>query len=136
MRRIVALSVCIIMVVCSMQSLTPALAGQITPYYTYISVMQAGIGILGSTAYCSGYVATAYSYDVSITMTLMRRSGSIWVTVKSWSGSGYGVDGASLSKSQGLTISGDYKVVVLGKILDESGNVLESKSATSGIDTY
>ena len=135
MKRILALVVCV-MVLCCMYVVPPAQAVLITPYFTYISTLQAGIAIIGSTASCWGSVATSSANDVSIKVTLLRQSGSTWVTVASWYAYGYGIDGASVSRTYSLSIPGNYKVHSLGKVLDSNGNVLEAASAYSGINTY
>ena len=136
MKRASVLLICVLIILTSTVAAPAGSADVITPCYTYISTIDAGLSITGSTASCYGWVASASSYDISIRMTLMRWNGSIWVTVKYWTGTGSGVIGATLNKTYSLTISGDYKIIVLGKILDEDGNVLESASRSSPVVTY
>lgn len=138
MKRFMALWVCLSLVIVGVYVPAVGVAEEpieITPFYTYISIIGAGLNIVGSTAYCSGDVATSSSYDVSISMTLSRKSGSIWITIKSWSGSGSGLTGASLNKPYTLSVSGEYRVFVTGRVLD-NGVVLETATKASGIETY
>lgn len=134
MKRFLVLWICALMVVSSVFAVSPSYAEKIGTRYTYISILEAGLSISGSTASCYGSVSSSSSYDISIRMTLMRKTGSIWVTVKTWTGSGDFT--VYLLKSYGLSTTGDYKIIVLGKILDSAGNVLESASRSSGIETY
>lgn len=103
--------------------------------YSYISSINATLNISGSSAECYGRVTCASSsYDIAITMTLKRQSGSSWVTVVSWSGNGSLI--ATLNETVVLSVEGSYKVVVVGKIKNSSGTVLETATKESSIKTY
>jgi len=130
-KRILTLWLCALLIVGSLIVPTGASA---SVTYTYISGLDVGFGIAGSTASCYGGVSSYTQYDLSLRVTLMRWTGSMWVTVQYWTDSG-SFD-VSLVENYTLTISGSYKVVVLGKVLDGDGTVLESASKTSTTRTY
>lgn len=131
MKRILTLLLCALLIVGSLMVPANATASVM---YTYISGLEVGFGIAGSTASCYGAVDAPPQYDLSLRVTLMRKSGSIWVTVQYWTATGSFI--VSLVRDYALSTSGDYKVVVLGKVLDDNGNVIESASKTSSIITY
>lgn len=134
MKRFTTLWICALLILGSILVPSNGSASVMSPLYTYISVLEVGFDITGSTASCYGCVSSSSQYDISITMTLMRRSGSIWVKVRAWTNSGS--FSVSLLRDYTLSIAGDYKLIVLGKIIDGNGNVLESASITSQIETY
>ncbi len=105
--------------------------GTITVQYVQINAIKATLSISSSgLAQCNGVIKPKSSGDSSsITITLQRKSGTSWVYVASWSGTGSGISGASASGSKSIS-SGTYRVVANGKVGSEPA------SATSSTRTY
>lgn len=111
--------------------------GVITPRFTYISLLNAGLSINSSgKATCIGH-GSAYdsSHTTRLTVQLQKSTGSGWSAVKSWSASSTGQSVAGLEKDY-YVAHGTYRVCSTAKVYNASGNLLESKSAYSDTTTY
>ncbi len=113
-----------------------AAKGMISPFFTYIWSISAGLDISSAgRACCSGSVdASSDSYTAELTVSLQKYAGSGWTTIKSWKGSGSG---------QGLIVenyyyvnNGRYRVCSTAKIYNTAGNLLETQSFYSAEVTY
>lgn len=111
--------------------------GVITPRFTYISLLNAGLLINSSgKATCLGH-ASAYdsSHTTRLTVQLQKSTGSGWSAVKSWSASSTGQSVAGIEEDY-YVVHGIYRVCSTAKVYNASGNLLESKSAYSDTVTY
>jgi hypothetical protein len=109
----------------------------ITPYYTHITTLFAGLSIDSSgLATCSGTVfPTYFDTNAELTVTLEEYKNNKWGSVYSWSA--YGDGSAIIAKSgQRYVTSGRYRVVVTAKIYSLSGTLLETQSKTTTEKTY
>lgn len=91
----------------------------VQPMYLYTSDIKATLNINGSgTASCVGKIK-GWASDSNITMsvTLYKKSGTSWIYVTSWSDSATGVSSLSISESYTVE-AGTYKVVVTGMVTD------------------
>ena len=111
--------------------------GVITPKFTYISLLNAGLDINSSgKATCIGH-ASAYdsSHTTRLTVELQKYTGNGWSTIKSWSTSSTGQSIAGLEEDY-YVVHGTYRVCSTAKVYNASGNLLENKSAYSDTVTY
>jgi hypothetical protein len=111
--------------------------GVITPQYTYISLLNAGLSINSSgKANCIG-LASAYdaSHTTKLTVELQKSSASGWSTIKSWSASSTGTYVADVYEDY-YVVYGTYRVCATAKVYNASGTLLENKSAYSDTVTY
>ncbi len=105
--------------------------------YTHTEKATLDLSIAQGTATCKCRVRpNSAEYTVDVTISLKRKSGNAWINVATWSGSGKGARGVSISKTKALSVKGDYKLVLSAKIKNSSGAVLESISKTSATRTY
>lgn len=103
--------------------------GEISLFYVRAQSVVATLTVSGNSATCKGTVASTNSSDqISMTMTLKKKSGSSWTKIDSWTGSDKGT--LILSKKKTLT-TGTYKVFVTAKIKDSNGNLLEAVNKES-----
>lgn len=99
--------------------------------YTAIYSLKSGLKISGNTASCQGVVTARDNNNlVGITMKLMKVNGTSTSVVKTWSGSGVGAIGVTLSKSCTVS-SGTYFLRVTGTVKTSDGVKLETKSKDS-----
>lgn len=81
----------------------------VQPRWTTLSTVNASLTITDSNAYCKTTVTTGSRCTITATMKLQKKSGSSWVTVKTWTGSA--TDAVRLSLGKNYTISsGTYRV--------------------------
>lgn len=123
--------VCIIIAFCLIATI--ALATTAFARYSYISTLSAGLSISSSgTATATGSISPKESgLKTTVSVTLKKQNGSSWSTYGgAWSNSGTGYSGTSASGSKTLE-AGTYKVVVVGKVYDANGNLLESDTVES-----
>lgn len=109
----------------------------ITPFYTHITILSAGLSIDSSgLATCSGLVFPTYvNTKVELMVTLEEYKNSRWGSVYSWSAYGDGTNTTAVSGNRYVT-SGRYRVVVVAKIYSLSGTLLETQSKTTTEKTY
>ncbi len=144
MRKIICMGILVLMTVfCAVPALAADGAenvgtqGVITPQFTYISLLNAGLWINSSgKATCVGH-ASAYdnSHTTKLTVQLQKSTGSGWSTIKSWSASSTGQSVAGIEEDY-YVVHGTYRVCSTAKVYNASGNLLESKSAYSDTVTY
>lgn len=109
----------------------------ITPFYTHITVLSAGLSIDSSgLATCSGVVLPTYfDTNAELTVTLEEYKNNKWGSVDSWSAFGPGTNPISKNGNR-YVASGRYRVVVTAKIYSVSGTLLETQSKTTTEKTY
>lgn len=108
----------------------------VSPQYTHTRKVVAQLSIDSSgRATCTGKVGV---YDkestVALTVKLLKKDGSSWTSIKSWSDSGSGNIDFSLSRNYTVE-HGTYMVSVSGKVTTSAGKV-EYVSKSTGEKTY
>ncbi|MDD4621438.1 MAG: hypothetical protein PHQ15_11585 [Methanosarcina sp.] len=109
----------------------------LSPRYTYISLLTAGLRINSSgKATCSGH-ASAYdsTHTTRLTVQLQKSTGSGWSTIKSWSTSSTGQSIAGLEGNY-YVVHGTYRVCSTARLYNAADDLLECKSAYSDTVTY
>ncbi len=108
----------------------------ITPQYEITNQITASLSISASgTATCIGKVkAKSASSTCSITTKLMRKVGTSWQLVDSWSNTGSGVQGVKAKGTYAVS-PGTYKVSVSATVTAIDGTK-ESVSKSTGEKTY
>lgn len=132
--RILAVLMAVIMVWMSLCiPFAVADAGNISLFYMHIKRVNTTLTISGSgQATCTGIIATASQSEISMTLTLYKKSGNSWVKVTSWNSD---QSGLYLKMQKSYSISqGTYKVVASGSVTTD-GNT-ERFSTTSNQVTY
>lgn len=107
----------------------------VSPLYLYTRKATAQLLISDSgKATCTGsIVATSKESDISMTVTLYRKSGSTWAKVTAWSDS---ISSQALQIEKNRQVSeGTYKVVLTGTVTNSEGKK-ESVNSTSSETTY
>ncbi|MDL2205362.1 hypothetical protein LJC33_00440 [Eubacteriales bacterium OttesenSCG-928-N13] len=106
--------------------------------WTYANTATVGLSISGGTATCTGAVSpSSNSNNSSVSMTLKRKVGSTWETYGgAWTASGTGASGCSVKKTKAVVSGYYYKVVVVGKIKNSAGTVLETITVESSQKYY
>lgn len=103
---------------------TVASASMIVPFWVSVKSVDAGLSIKGSTASCSGEILAMKSDAAcSVTVSLQKKDGTKWTTVKSWSGSG---KGSAIAGGTYAVASGTYRVYTSGKAAGESATCTSS----------
>lgn len=99
-----------------------------------IRLAKADIEINGKTATCTSF-ASAASSDTSLRakMSLQQKTENGWKTVASWSASGTGPKGVTLSKTKRWLASGSYRVCLSVSAYDGSRKFIETKTVYSAI---
>ncbi len=107
----------------------------ISPLYLYTRMVKASLSISDSgKATCVGYIkASNVKSDISMTVTLYKKSGTSWIKVTGWSDSNSGQI-LEIEKIRQVS-EGTYKVVVTGTVTNSEGKKEEVK-ATSTEVTY
>lgn len=111
--------------------------GQITPRYTYIGSITAGLTISTSgLATCSGTIVLGNSHPSTITVNLQQYVQGSWVTIESSSKSFTG-NGTKKQLDQWYVYSGhSYRNLVEVEIFDSNGNCIEYESGASPTKLY
>ncbi len=111
--------------------------GVITPRFTYISLLNAGLSIDSAGKATSIGHGSAYdsSHTTRLTVQLQKSTGSSWSVVRSWSASSTGQSVAGVEVDY-YVVHGTYRVCSTAKVYNASDNLLESKSAYSDTATY
>ena len=132
MKRI--LSIILVLVIVFTISL-PVLAAEneitISPRYSNIAVINAQLSINSNTgvATCRANSGFTGASSQKLTCTLQRKSGSSWVTVKSWSTTS--TASALLTKYYAVTSGHTYRLRVTCYVYNSSGTVIEVGSCNS-----
>lgn len=107
----------------------------VSPLYLYTRKVTASLSISDSgKATCVGYIkASNMKSDISMTVTLYKKSGTSWTKVTGWSDSNSGQI-LEIEKTRQVS-EGTYKVVVIGTVTNSEGKKEEVK-ATSTEVTY
>lgn len=108
------------------------------PTYIGTARITADINLYSSGyAICSSSVSLYTGYDANLTMRLQRKTSyGSWITVTSWSGSGSGSSGVSLSKIYSSLSSGTtYRVYSVAYVY-QNGSYIEAVSVASQESTY
>lgn len=106
----------------------------VAPLYLYTKTVIATLTISeNGQATCFGAIKANSQSDISLTVTLYKKSGSSWYKVASWSNAASDI---SLKIEKKYTVSqGTYKVVTRGSVTTSAGNT-EQFSETSNQITY
>jgi hypothetical protein len=104
--------------------------------YQGIRYITADISISGSSATCYGVVDGRSSYSYSMTVYLQKLSGSNWNSIASWSATGSGNLGVSLTKAKNGLTSGTYRCKVYVSVYDSNGQFVESATVCSRSSSY
>lgn len=134
MRKFVCMVIIVLMAVFSVNPAcaaaepvqNPGTQGVITPNFTYISRLNAGLSINSSgKTTCIGLVS-AYdsSHTTRLTVALQKYRGSGWITIKSWSTSSTGTSVATVYKDY-YVVHGTYRVRATAKVYNAYGTLLE-----------
>ena len=126
-------AVSIITAICLIISLaTPVLAR-----YQYIDRISANLTISSSgTATCDGLVTSiSAGGNGEVTVTLERFVNGSWTYVNSWTTTGRALYTTG-THSQSVTSGFWYRVVVVGKVYNSSGTLLETADITTGARYY
>lgn len=131
-----AMVVCFLFVLGSVSNADMAI--EIQPFYVATSSITATLSIDSSgNAECSGKIKPMNStYSTSITVKLMKKSGSTWSEVKRWTASKAGITGASASGSVKVSKGYTYQVRVSGNVVNSGGTTLESPTKNSAEKAY
>lgn len=102
----------------------------VTPYYTHVNSVYACISInpTWGIATCSGRVSAQSVTPVKVNVYLQQDTGTYWKTLKSWSATGTWQ--ADLQRDYAVARGYKYRVLVVGYVYDDAGNLLESASIT------
>lgn len=100
----------------------------VTPYYTHVNSVYACISInpTWGIATCSGRVSAQSVTPVKVNVYLQQDTGTYWKTLKSWSATGTWQ--ADLQRDYAVARGYKYRVLVVGYVYDDAGNLLESAS--------
>lgn len=113
----------------------PGAQGEISPLFTYISFMNAGLSIDSSgLATCLGNVILYNSSNsTTLTVQLQKSTGSGWKTIKTWTTSAI-----SYADIEGyyFVASGTYRVCTTAQVYNSSGYLVETESIYSPTKTY
>ncbi len=109
--------------------------GSIDPQYEHTSRVECSLTISSNgTASCQGRIkARATTSTVDIKMRLLKKSGSSWTPVKTWTQNNQSVV-AELNKNCSVS-AGTYKLVVSGSVTTTEGRT-EFVSTSSGEKVY
>lgn len=127
---------CVILAVMLLAALAmPAMAAEeestISPRYTYIQYMSAGLDIddtWGLTDCSAG--CTVYGGDsVILTCSLQQYNGSYWTTIKSWTSTTK--PSALITKNYGVYSGYTYRVKASCSVYNSSGTLIESGTCYS-----
>ena len=137
--------ICLLLVMCFLSSMgtvfaaepeTPVEPDPIEPYVGLksangtISISSSGI------ATCKGKVTLYAGYTAEVTVTLQRKSGSIWYDYANWSGSGSSPVVVSNSTSSSIPSGYQYRTYVYVEVYDSNNNYVESAEAWSSVKSY
>lgn len=127
-RTITTLCVVMLIIFCAVPMNTYA-AENTMPLYDNINSVYANISINESTgiASCTGMISAKNFYPVSVSVRLQMLDNGDWKTLYTWSDSGtwsVTCDGYYAVRS-----GYSYRVIVLGYVYDDAGNIIESGSA-------
>jgi hypothetical protein len=131
---LVVLLVWIMLFMIPCMSLASSGESTVAPAYLYTRNVKATLTISeNGQATCLGAIRANSQSDISLTVTLYKKSGSYWYKVASWSNSASAI---SLKIEKKYTVSqGTYKVVTHGSVTTSAGNT-EQLSETSNQITY
>ena len=107
--------------------------------YSYTRSVTAGLSLSGSTAHCTGSGSGKFNdTNTYILVSLQRRASDTdpWLGIKYWSATSTGVVPATVDKTCSVSSGYSYRVYVICKIKDSSGNVLETVTRTSSVLSY
>lgn len=141
MKKLVSIVFSVILLI---SIITPAYAEELdTPVedpiieeYQGIRYITSDISISGSSATCYGVVDGRSSYSYSMTVYLQKLSGSNWNSIASWSATGSGNLGVSLTKTKNGLTSGTYRCKVYVSVYDSNGQFVESATVCSRSSSY
>lgn len=135
---------CVFMVVCMAFCSNFAFAAdlstiqgeQVDLKYVKVNAMSAGLSMSRfGCATCSGMVTLRPGYYADVTIELLKLENGRWNSIKSWSGSGAGIEGIDISGTYWVD-RGTYMTKTSAYVTDSSGNYVESPSVTSVIKEY
>lgn len=107
--------------------------------FAYVRSISSGLERSGSTLSAYGHGSAISNSDlVYVYATLLRypHEGGTWNYAGSWSNSGVGFSGASVSANPSVEAGYDYKLHVNVQIRDADGNILESVGLDSNTVSY
>lgn len=133
MKRLLSLVLAVVMV---LSTASVAYAAVIPPdevQYSHVNSLYACLSIdkWGVTT-CTGRVSAKSVRPVEVDVYLQQYTGSYWRTVASWSASGSWQ--ASLTRNYAVYSGYQYRVLAIGYVYDDAGNILESVSGTHTVN--
>ena len=132
-QKIAVIIVCILMM-----GIVSAYASIVQPMYVAIDQFSCSLSISSGNALCSPMIApNSSSYSPSLSLTLKRSTDSVtWSYVDSWSTTGSGILGASISVSKPVSSGYQYKLFATGTIRNANGVTIETAYKNSSIKEY
>lgn len=108
--------------------IVPVQAATITPRYTYIFALFAGLEIdtTWGIATCEGEITARNSYPVKINMYLQQYKNGQWVTLKSWTSED--LQNAALTRHYAIDQGYKYRIYVEGYVYNSNGQIIETTS--------
>lgn len=113
-------------------------AWEITPFYTHTEEIAADLSVSGGTATCAGrLVLKSSNHSGSVIVRLQQKNGNNWMAFGYWGGTSSPPGKIAFASGTKALVHGyTYRVVVIGKIIDSAGNVLETVSEYSSEVNY
>jgi hypothetical protein len=143
MRKIIKCGLMLLLAMClatpafAMEAANLSSTGIITPQFTNMSLLSAGLSISSAgKATCTADVTpSSNSYSSTLTVALQSYSNGYWTSIKYWTGSGSGFGGAVVQGYYYVN-SGTYRVCSTANIYSSTGTLLETESMYSATKTY
>lgn len=133
MKRVLALTLVVIILGSLVVPVAAATADEIMPLYTYVNSVYARLQINESTgiATCVGSVNAKSILPVKVIVRLQRYQDGAWWTVKSWSETGTAT--VACTNYYAIYSGYDYRVYVTGYVYNDEGVLQESASAIHNV---
>lgn len=118
----------LLIMLCVVPTVTYA-SEDVMPLYDNINSVYANLNIDGSTgiASCTGMISAKNFYPVSVSVRLQMLDNGDWKTLYTWSDSG--TWSVTCDGYYAVSSGYSYRVIVLGYVYDDAGNIIESGSA-------
>lgn len=125
LRRMISLILAFVLLGCpTITAFAEAMSNphEIQPLYDLTFTVSAVFSISGGVATCKGRITPSYNNcTCNMAVRLQRKSGDKWVNVNTWTGTGSGTHGCTISKTHTLTTHGTYRVHVSGTVVADDG---------------
>ncbi len=132
---IIVMSILLSMGVQSFAAVNEIHSGEISPRYISLMSIASGLDIdsLGIAECKANMSHRSSDGSCKLTMKLQKSNSSSWSTIATWSKEGtYTCENSKLR----AVSSGTYRLCVIGKVYDSSGNFVESETIYSPTKTY